>query len=389
MLELEVLVDKVRINSIFIMFLLNSFFVSAEGQLEYFAIANDSSGNKTVVGSISKNNEFKVTRLQNTVNNNSLNALESYYSLGKLNDVDKIKKLSYSKDGSLSWMNSELKAIPDKFDGFKKLHKVDATKHVYWGGYDIYIVDWFIAEDKKVMSWYDAIYCEGNNDCFVSNLMINGSESSDLYATAIKQAYLKPLSLNIELPYKVAVLPDYNSENKQNPLNLSFKIDWLKSPYEISLNEMRSKKQKQNKKLTKLSDFLLSIWQQNLKQDSIDAQKLSLTNAISKNWLDFNPRKMFTVFDQNQKFKKSVYIPTAYIQKLTNMDSYSILGYLHAEKETYIIGKGQFLNNTELIVFAINNADYKLKQNPENKALYSIIQSSLFQRELNHLVDGR
>ena len=71
------------------------------------------------------------------------------------------------------------------------------------------------------------------------------------------------------------------------------------------------------------------------------------------------------------------------------MDSYSILGYLHAEKETYIIGKGQFLNNTELIVFAINNADYKLKQNPENKALYSIIQSSLFQRELNHLVDGR
>jgi len=390
--EVEVIVVKIKLSNLFIIFLFNSYFVTAGEKKEYFTISSDSLGNETVIGSVFVNNDFQVTELQTTVNNSSsINALEYYYTLGKENNTSEIKKISYGRDGSLNWMNREIKAIPDKFSGFKKLHKVDATKHLFWGGYDIYVVDWYIAKDKKLMSWYDSVYCENGSKCFISNLMINGDENSGIYADAIKLSSQSVGSSITKFPYKLAVLPDTKATKQQHPLDISFKIDWLKKPYVISLNdtEENTKSKVTVKELVKISDFFTAIWRLNAQQSSVEAQKAGLTKAISENWLDFNPRKMFSVLDQNKNFKKSTYLPSAYIQKLTKIDSYLVLGYLHAESETYIIGKGKYENSSELILFAINNTDYKLKQSPKNKALHTTIYSAIFHQKLNDIVRER
>ncbi|PSV33695.1 hypothetical protein [Photobacterium sp. GB-210] len=382
---------KVKLDYLFLVCLLSSSLVSAKGQKEYFVVASSASGENTFIGNIYTNNDFSETELKATANNdNSFNTLEYYYTLGKKNNTDKIKQLSYSQDGSLTWMDNELKAVPDKFSGFKKLYKVEATKHLYWGGYEIYVVDWFTNKEKKVMSWYDAIYCTERSKCFISNLMINGSERSSIYAEAINLIYQRPLSTAIKLSYSINILPDENQIVTKSPLNLSFNIDWLREPYEISLKEVKEKNKKE-KKLSRVSSFLLTLWKLNLGIDSPEAQKTEQAKAINENWIDFNPSKMFTIFNKNiesQQLEKSYYIPSAYIQKLTNMDSYYVLGYLYAENETYIIGNSINKNNVELLVFSINNADYKLKQTPENDELHTIIQSSIFHKKLASLIEG-
>ncbi len=366
----------------------------AKEQKEHFVVANSPSGENTFIGNIYKNRDFKSLELKvSNINNNSFNTLESYYTFGKENKLNKIKEIFYSNDGSLTWINNELKAMPDKFSGFKKLYKVDATNHFYWGGYDIYLVDWFVNNNKKVMTWYDAIYCENNNKCFVSNLMIDGSENSGIYAQAIKLVSKRPISNAEKLPYTISLMPENKEAGRQNPLNLSFKVDWLKQPYEISLKKIQEKSNKEGgeKRLAKLSDFLVAIWSLDINASSNEERKSGLTKAISENWSDFNPRKMFSVFNknsENQKIEKSAYIPSAYIEKLTNMDSYSVLGYLYAENETYIVGNASFDNNRQIMVFSVNNADYKLKQRPQNKMLHAIIYSTIFHKKLNRINEG-
>ena len=105
--------DSTRIfKALFFCIFLSSYSIGAlaEQKRTSFILAESPRGEVSVAGSIVVDNLFHKTQLSlnESDTKNSIQTLSRYYTLAKENDKAKLRKLSYVKDGSYSWMSREL-----------------------------------------------------------------------------------------------------------------------------------------------------------------------------------------------------------------------------------------------------------------------------------------
>ena len=356
-------------------------------------IAKNVNDTPTVVASIVVDNTFTPNSLfLHRKKDSSLESLTQYYQSATKNDAKLIMQLSFVEDGTQAWMTKELLTSPDKFQGFKQLADVQVVKKYLWGQYDIYIVDWYVKPMKKVMSWYEAIHCQDGGLCFWSNLILNGTESSAIFSDTLTLALKNTKTTKSDLKYKLNVLPNEGGAYHPQALEISFDIQWFKQPILIAkINQASAKSNSEPSSVGEFShftNFLQSLWQLNYN----DIFQLKLDSPIFKeSWQDFNPRKLFVVFSKNHE--KKHYITTAYFQHLAKMDSFKILGVLHAKNERYLIGQASHPvtggNSEKIMIFSLDNTSSLLIQADQNSSLYNIIYSKMFNQKITEIVSGR
>ena len=75
------------------------------------------------------------------------------------------------------------------------------------------------------------------------------------------------------------------------------------------------------------------------------------------------------------------------------MDSFKILGVLHAKNERYLIGQASHPvtggNSEKIMIFSLDNTSSLLIQADQNSSLYNIIYSKMFNQKITEIVSGR
>lgn len=362
----------------------------AEQKRTSFILAESPRGEVSVAGSIVVDNLFRKTQLSlnESDSKNSIQTLSRYYTLAKKNDKAKLRKLSYVKDGSYSWMSRELNNIPDKFEGFAKLRKADAAHKLFWGDYELFIVDWFTEAPQKVMSWYEAVICVENSQCHISNLLLNGKTSSSIFSSVLTDVYAKPLKKVPNLPYSVSYVPKPISDSNQNALVFNFDVEWLNKPLNFNADK-KSKLQDKNVQFTHLESFLRELWA--VRGDTVDriVKEGAYKLALGAHWLDFSTRNLIPVIDPGSGFSLSNYTPVAYLDRLSKIDEVKVEGVLHARNETYVIMTASLLNQQQLVIITLDRETKKLKQTPNNFKLQEIVNSPEFYRKMASIVNKR
>lgn len=385
--------DNIRVfkTLIFCIFLSSySIGTTADQKRSSFILAESPRGEISVAGSIVVDNLFHKTQLSlnESDTKNSLQTLSTYYTLAKGNEKAKLRKLSYIKDGSYSWMSRELNNIPDKFEGFAKLRKAVATHKLFWGDYELFIVDWFTEAPQKVMSWYEAVICAENSQCFVSNLLLNGKASSSIFSGVLTDVYTKPLKKVPTLPYSVSYSPKPFSGSNQNALVFNFEIEWLNKPLYFKPDE-KSKLQDKNVQFVHLESFLRELW--SVRGDTVEriVKEEAYKTALDAHWLDFSTRNLIPVIDPGSGFSLSNYTPVAYLDRLSKIDEVKVEGVLHARNEMYVIITASLLNQQQLVIITLDQKTKKLKQTPSNIKLQEVVKSPEFYREIASIVNKR
>ena len=242
------------------------------------------------------------------------------------------------------------------------------------------------------MSWYEAIHCQDGGLCFWSNLILNGTESSAIFSDTLTLALKNTKTTKSDLKYKLNVLPNEGGAYHPQALEISFDIQWLTQPILIAKNDQNSAKSNSEKssggEFSHFTNFLQSLWGLNYN----DIFHLKLDSPIFKqNWQDFDPRKLFVVFSKNHE--KKHYITTAYLQHLFNMQSFTVLGVLHAKNERYLIGLSSHPdaggNSEKIMIFSLDNTSSLLIQAGQNTSLYSLVYSKMFNQKITEIVSGR
>jgi hypothetical protein len=358
-------------------------------KVTYINIANNPKGEVVVQASLSQDINFKTQNVAALKKSHkaSLGLLSNYYRFGQENNKNKIIGTFFTEDGSRKWVKQELLDIPDKFLGFNKLSKINAVKLFYWGDYEIYVVDWYISKNKKAMGWYEATICNKNNACFVSNVLLNGGEISSLYSSMLSAVLNKPVTPPVSLPEQISIYPNYQVNTKQKPLNISYNVNWLDTPVVLKEGGQLSGLPIKNKSLGGLHRFLSEL-------SVLSNKEIFLLpnngNKMSAHWASFDPAKLFPVVVEDEDLgRQKHYTPYAYFKKLQSLDNLQVYGYIHGENESYAIAKGEKSGNSGLMLFTINNTDFKLQQVSRNSLLETVMQSTPFQHELANTIKSR
>lgn len=382
-------INSKKIASCIFIFLF-SLDVAATEKEKFFSIAKDLKSRDTVIASLIVENPFTGIDLESVDNNNSnsLNALAYYYALGKANDTLKLIELYNSSDGSKYWIKDQLDSIPDKFEGFKNLFKVEALNHVYWGPYDIFIVDWFKTSSRRLLSWYDAVFCSENNRCYMSSILMEDSHNTEIFTSVVTLAQRGEIKNAENLSNEISIYPDNSIESAVNPLVISFDIDWLDNPIELRRESRIINLIEDDGKLSHLNYFLNYVWDSHDKDKFNLAVDPSFNSVMNESWLNFNSSSHYPVVNLHKGTVK-FYTFHAYSQHLGKIKSYKIHGYLDAESERYIIGSFVEDSIEKLLIIPVDNVSSKLISSTDNYTLNKIVYSKLFYEKLTHILSLR
>ena len=374
----------------FVLCYLLSLDIAAIEKERFFSIAKNMNNNDTVIGSIFFETSFSHQDLKyiDKDNSNSLNTLAYYYSLGKANNTLKLIELYNSSDGSNNWIKDQLDSIPDMFDGFKTLFKVEALSHVYWGPYDVLIVDWFKTKNKRLLRWYEAVFCTENDRCYMSSILMKDSLNTEIFTSSLTLAQKNKIEPIVTLSNELYIYPDNSPEPVKNPLVISFDIDWLDNPIEIKRESRIINLIEDDGKLTHLNDFFNYVWDLHDKDKFNLAADPNFDSVMNKSWLNFNPRIVYPVVNLNKGIV-AYHTFHAYSQHLGYINSYKIHGYLDAESERYIIGSFVEDNIDKLLIISIDNTSSKLIGETGNYTLNKIVYSEPFYEKLTNLISLR
>jgi hypothetical protein len=372
---------KIIIPNIVLCTVIFSVSAMAGESIKLFSIAKSAKGIPTVVGSLYIDKKFtNVSLLEQTGQEPRLKVLSDYYQLGQANKGKAITELSFTPDGSHTWMTNELNSIPDKFSGFQKLDKVVATNLIRWGEYSVYGIDWYFAGNRKVGSWLESVICPSVQSCKLSNLVLNGSKNSELFSVALQEMTNKAAGSVKQLKHQLSIFPLYGK--KKFPLDIHFNVNWLSKP--MILGDKNDKSAKGD--LMVLHQYLVELKKtQALKLKRQEADKVMMAQ-IGKYWGDFEPQKLFPVVKGDEV---SHYPPLVFLQRLNNLQTYEVYGVLEAEQESYVIGSGVFNGHKALFVLPIDNSNAKLKQQLNNDALRDLIFTPQFYQTLSSIIKSK
>lgn len=370
-----------------VLFVLFSLDVAASEKESFFSIAKDLRNRDTVVGSIIVEDPFTRQNLEYVDKNNSssLNTMAYYYHLGKANETLKLIELFNSSDGSKDWITEQLNSIPDKFEGFKKLFKVEALSHVYWGQYDIFIADWFKSKDRRLLRWFDAVVCTKNNRCYMSSILMKDSHNTEIFSSVLTRVQKNKIKTTVGLSNKVYFYPDNSTEFVNNPLVISFDIDWLDDPIELKRELRTINLIEGDGKLSHLNYFLNYIWDLHDKGKFNVASDPTFDSVMNDSWLNFNLRFLYPVVNSDEDIVE-FHTFLSYSQHLGDINSYKVYGYLEAESESYIIGSFVLDGIEKPLVIPIDNVTFKLNFDTVNHRLNNIVYSKPFYEKLTHIM---
>lgn len=360
-------------------------FASLNVHASQFIMAKSSDGQPTVVGKLSSENIKQQTMLGKAPKDPALALVSDYYQKGLANDTKSIIDMSFAPDGSKVWMMAEVERYPDKFNGFKKLTGVRATQVYNWGEYDVVAVDWFVEQGRKVGNWYEAVTCPKQTRCKLSNLVINGSKSSELFSIAAQKVQAEPLTKPVVMAHSINLYPNYGKQ--LNPLEFKFNIEWFEKPVVLGNDEYAANAQSGD--YAQIHQYLLEL--QDAKAQKLDRQAAYalINQQVTQYWSNFDPQQTYPVLSLDEAEPVSNYVPMAIIQRLTNLQSYEIYGVLRAEKEHYLIAQGKFYDHQALFILAVDNQNNKLVHKAANDALFNLVYAPAFYRNINRLLVNR
>ncbi len=364
--------------------------IHADISFRSFVIATDKNNLPSVEGQIYIENNFKELELDLSSIKSSLlsdsNILSRYYSAAIKNNVSEMQSMSFVSDGSLSWMKEELKATPDKFQGFRNLEKVTLKNRFYWGGYTIWSVDWYVQRNKFAAKWFETTICIKAGDCYISNLLLNGSTESSIFSQAIIElSKSKKISTDLPvLPYSVNYSPQYGSQNK--PFVVKYKINWFDKPFLISKTEKNASTEDS---LLRLKDFFSAILNlKKLDSASSSAKIHQYDEVFKKYWESFSSSALLPVF----KVKDGVvfhYPYNVFADFIKRGDVLRVFSTLDGGSEIYLVCILESEQQKSIIILDYSVVDKKFVQHSNNDFLGAIIATPNFGRSIQNLITER
>ena len=345
-----------------------------------FIIATNSAGSNSVVGTIYYESEFNQVAMSfksGAALSDTAKPLGSYYTAAFLNDVKVMPSIFYDADNSRRWLKEELVSIPDKFEGFKRLDKVLIKNQYYWGDYSVWDVSWFLAGDKLAAKWNEASICTIPDKCYMSNLLLNGSEESSIFTRVMYQLQKGAQSASVGLPYTVEYLPA--SGQDKYPLRVAFSLKWYEKN-RVSVSSTESKTEAFGDEAQVLFGFVRQLWSS--KVGVPKAMEGRLSEIYSQYWKAFSPEKLFPAYTPQGTQKIVHYPPSVLAGKIYNAKKMTLIAKLSAGDEDYLISLANGSEGNFIVIFPYSKASKMLTQITENQLLFELVYSTSFNKTL-------
>lgn len=268
--------------------------------------------------------------------------LANYYQMMIAGDFSKVANLFYEQDGSRERYLTNLKELPTRYDGYVKLTNVYISDRYGWGPFQIVTMR-LAGEGGLNLKWREAIICK-NDSCYLSNAIDKADQRFELYGAYAFDSLSKIPQSKLEsdfekqkseywLPYAAA---DYVGF-KQYPVAVSTGITTL-AAIRLELLKANDKNSTVNgydlypmfqfmQAVHLLGKDFVSLPTEKIKQQDVSKQLDVLINQHvdkSNNNYQFN---LVSKYKSEQGVNVEWYNPVAAIQRISNWDLISILGF--------------------------------------------------------------
>ena len=135
--------------------------------------------------------------------------LARYYSLAKSNNVDLLKAVYTSSDGSVDTILRQLAINTDFYGNYTLLEQINIKARKYWGGY--HFIDVTLSGGGQSTEWREDILCE-NDVCKMSVVFDNSTEKEHFLEASLlcTDAFLSQPFDQADLDMKMAALRAQN-----------------------------------------------------------------------------------------------------------------------------------------------------------------------------------
>lgn len=268
--------------------------------------------------------------------------LSDYYQKMITGDVSNVAGLYYEQDGSRERFLQKLRELPTRYDGYSKLTSVYISDQYGWGPFQIVTLR-LEGKDGLSLNWREAIICK-KDACQLSNAIDMSDGKFNLYGiyarkkpSQISQSELKSVFEKHQSEFWLPENASAYTGFKQYPVAVSTGVSST-----VSKSFELAKISKQNSlingyDLYPMLDFLQAIQSigkdfVSLPNENIDQQKIiSQLDVLIKqytyndsNGYEFN---LVSKFNSEQGVNVEWYQPVAAIQRITNWNRISILGF--------------------------------------------------------------
>jgi len=342
-----------------------------QGQL-YFEISIDSqfAGKTLEIGALNNTTPTKL--------------LSSYYYYAMKNDMQALKELHYSGDGTLDHLNEELSDMPDKFEGFSKLSKVSLGRIYIWENYYAVDVVWHTKSEGD-FKWTDLVVCDPK--CYISYRPYMVSDQFDFFFNVLRLLKRYP-SVSSPSVFKGAPEICIDKSGCVNPIKVS--ANFKKSSSRNNLGEM-SDFDAVSKNYQKFISLAKMLNESKASYSAFDSylEKESYTKKLFECcWLEVNENEQIKLFDMQMLQSKPSQYKVAYYSPMKLFDFFKDVEYVHlhgvltTDETEYAFTKIKHLNydSSALQIFTFSRGKdasaWRLTSSPDSSTLNNILNYS-------------
>ena len=272
-------------------------------------------------------------------------------------------------------MADQIKDIPDKFGGFIKLQRVEVNARYYWGDYSILNVGWFVKNNQFVARWNESTLCVSPSQrCFVSKLLLDGTEESSLFSSSVnlveKQILSNPRTYRDRINYFPA------NGKKTNPLSLELDISWFSPPVVLKGGGASAGK----------AENIVKKYVSALRAGSDTPEKRASIN--SKNFANFSPATLQSVYSHSDA-KAMFFTSDSFATMLRDSKEIVFYGVIKGDSEYYLISRVNTVNGMYSIVFPCDLSSSNILQQPKNEFMSLLFRTSSFYSYISNHVNQK
>lgn len=279
-------------------------------------------------------------------NDNVAKLLNAYYTSMSTGKLDQAAELFYSGDGSRERFLAQIAEYPEKYEGYKKLKRVDVEARYGWGPFQVVKVT--LKGDQLTLGWREAVICD-TNACYLSNAIDAPSEKFDMFGHYVRMPDSKLSQAELSAQFEKGSIEYWLPDNAhayggftQYPVAISSQL----TDTVFKRLQLGSSKPQQSKAsgvdyryllglidgVKKIGEKIEEKKQDEIDQDAIanDLQKVLQANAdMGNTGYEFN---FASQFKQDNRYIVEWYHPIAAIQRMSRWTAMTVIGYAEMDQ---------------------------------------------------------
>lgn len=438
------LINKSNANFVFAIFVIWCSTNTAHAQTAYWSVIGDENKETFLGFGLNVDRQLKSESLvfegENVKYNKRLDSINytrvliEYYDLARKNEISSIRKLYYSKDGSLQRFDNDVVDMPDMLFGYRNIKKIEFGDVYYWGEYIAVLEKWY-GDEGLITKWVEFLHCD--DVCLLSDRLFHLDKNSSFFSSLLSFVGRDPGTESEKSKFESWDQILFDGKLEKNPVFVRHKFaflvdqrDFVKTASvegkdegvvskiinfikDISSSEVSDTPENVNRAIAETSNFVSNVWDEDkLTQFTKDLDREKYVR-ISKNiniifgkyWDEDYSVKLiqnysFASEKIDEKKEKLVLLENyqgvknfssfALVQRILSWQTVTPFAYMMNGKYIYLWYEAYDQNNLGgIYIFAFDTSLNKLVS-PDSSRVWRLISNNLFSEStVNYLVKKR